>query len=108
MKTSKTFVILFILAVFSYSCILEPNHSVRIQNNYSETVTGIRIGTTQYGDVRSGSITEYLPVDEGNSEVSGYTQSGYPVYGTVTINGYGTHNWTLTILQNGSFEIEQD
>ncbi len=108
MKSIKLVLVFFIAAgFFLTSCELEPDHSIRVKNDYGETINSVTIGSVEYGTVPSGEKTEYKPVEEGTHDLSGNTDTG-TLSGTVSVEGNGEHNWTLTITTEGNVEIEED
>lgn len=108
MKSVKSLVFILITGILLISCSLEPDHSIRIKNEYFETINNVMIGVVSYGTIASGITSEYKPVDEGSHTLSGTTTSGQPLTGSVTISGKGKHKWTMTILPSGTVEIKED
>jgi len=108
MKTLKTIFIVLLIAVFSESCFLQPDHSVRVRNEYHEAIIDLYIGGEFYGTVASGVTTDYKPFEEGTCGVYGTTYSGSQLTGTVTIKGKGKHDWTVTITASGEAKIKED
>jgi hypothetical protein len=78
-----------------------------VKNDYSETINNVTIGSVEYGSVESGSMTDYKPVDEGTHDLTVSTATG-SLSGTVSVEGNGEHNWTLTIKSDGNVKIEED
>ncbi|MDZ7739447.1 MAG: hypothetical protein U5K32_10380 [Bacteroidales bacterium] len=105
MKYLRLFFGVLALMLVMSSCEKEADHSIRIKNEVTETITGITIGSVSYGDVPSGSTTEYKPVEEGEHTLSG---GGGSLEGTVTVTGKGTHRWTLVIPSSGEVEVIED
>ncbi|PKP37996.1 MAG: hypothetical protein CVT98_05490 [Bacteroidetes bacterium HGW-Bacteroidetes-15] len=108
MKTLKIFIALAVISLSISGCSFDPDHSIRIKNEYSELVLDVKIGSVSYGDVNSGETTSYKPVDEGTHNLAGTTASSGELIGSVSISGKGTHKWTLTITSSGGVEIEED
>lgn len=108
MKTVKYLFLILSLGLFINGCSLEPNHSIRIRNEYPETVKNLKVGAVSYSDVTSQSVTEYNPVNEGSHSLSGYTNSGQTLTGNVTVTGKGKHKWTIRILSAGTLEVKED
>ena len=93
---------------FFTSCAKEPSHSIRVNNQYIETINELKINSTDYGTVLSGSISDYKPINEGNFTMSGKMPSGATLTGSGTVTGKGTHLWTITISNAGLFTILED
>jgi hypothetical protein len=87
---------------------MDTDHSIRIKNEYAETINNLKVGPANYGNVNSGSLTGYVHVTEGANVLSGSTPSGASISGTVTVSGKGTHKWTLTIQSTGTVIIKED
>jgi hypothetical protein len=96
------------ITILAASCTPNPDHSIRVKNSFHEALTYIKINGTNYGRIERGSVTEYLPVEEGNFSISGSTSSGNSLSGSGTVSGPGSHKWTLTINGSGSASIEED
>jgi len=108
MKTFKILLLIILTGFFLNSCELEPDHSIRVKNDFSETINNVKIGSVEYGSVSYGSMTGYMPVEEGSHTLSGNSESGGTLSGSVSVEGNGEHNWTLTITSDGKVEIEED
>jgi hypothetical protein len=108
MKTLRAIFFVLFIAVLSEGCILQPDHSVRIRNEYHESLLDLYIRGVVYGTVASGETTDYKPFDEGTCGVSATTYSGLQLTGTVTIKGNGKHKWTVTITATGDAPIKED
>jgi hypothetical protein len=108
MKTLKTIFFILFIAVLSEGCFLQPDHSVRVRNEYHEALIDLYIRGVVYGTVASGETTDYKPFEEGTCGVSATTYSGSQLSGTVTIHGNGKHKWTVTITTSGEAKIEED
>ncbi len=108
MKNLKRLVLPLGLGIFLMSCLKEPDHSIRIKNNYSKAVNSVRIGSVSYGTISANSQSNYKPVDEGNYSLSGSTTSGERLTGSVGVSGKGKHDWTLTITSSGGIELKED
>ena len=108
MKTLKNLFVLFALIFALSSCVLEPDHSIRIENKFSETINNTKIGSVSYGTIASGETTGYKPVEEGTHTLSGSTESGGTLTGSVSISGKGKHDWTMTVESNGTLSIQED
>ena len=108
MKPIKPIILILMAVVLLAGCSLEPNHSIRVKNQYAEAINNVMIGSVSYGTVGSGSTTNYKPVDEGTHNISGTTISGNPLTGSLSVSGKGTHKWTMTITSSGVVEIKED
>ena len=108
MKTLRIFIALLAIGFTVSSCSLDPDFSIRVKNEFAETVSNVMIGSVSFGDVSTSATTAYKPVDEGTHDLTGTTASSGNLTGTVSITGKGTHKWTLTILASGSVKIEED
>lgn len=108
MKTLKIIIALVAISLSFSGCSLEPDHSIRIKNEFSLSILNVEIGSVSYGTVDSGETTSYKPVDEGTHNLAGTTSAGGELVGSVSISGKGTHKWTLTITAAGGVEIDED
>lgn len=98
-----------LIFVFLFTgCLLDPDHSIRVKNDYNESINTLHIGSLDFGTVASGITTEYKPIDEGTFTISGSTLSGQQLSGSVSISGKGKHKWTMTITGAGILEIRED
>ena len=92
-----TFIIL--IAVLLNGCFLwNPNlHQVRISSTVSDgTLTNVKISGVSYGDIEPDAVTEYkeAPI---NTELAITYGADNTEISKITLHGYGTHLWTLTI-----------
>jgi len=108
MKTFRTIFFVMLIAVFNEGCILQPDHSLRVRNEHDYALIDLYVGAAFYGLVDSGVTTDYIPVDDGTYGFYCTTYHAGPLSGTVTIEGRGKHNWTLTIGGPGGAKIEED
>ena len=108
MKTINLILVILFTGILLSGCDLDPNHSVRINNQYPEDIYNMQIGEVSYGHVVSGDLTGYKPMEEGTHALSGTTASSMTITGTVSISGKGTHKWTMKITSSGGFEIRED
>lgn len=90
------------------SCSKTPNHSIRIENSYAAAMSDVKINSTSYGQIASGSKTGYKPVNEGTFSVSGSTVNGQALTGSGSVSGNGTHKWTMTITSTGTVTLKND
>ncbi len=106
----KFAVVVLVLGILLNACSksTDPDHSIRIKNEYAETINNLKVGPANYGNVISGSLTGYIHVNEGANIVSGSTSLGVVISGTVSVSGKGTHRWTLTIQSTGNVVINED
>jgi hypothetical protein len=104
----KKLMVVSVLAFFLWGCTEDPDHSIRIKNQYSEAMSEVKVNSVSYGQVETGATTGYKPVDEGNFTLSGATVSGLPLTGSGTVTGKGTHKWTLTITSAGGVTMVED
>ena len=108
MRLLKILLLTFLAAFMLNGCELEPDHSIRIKNDFAETINNVKIGSVEYNSVNSGALTDYKPVSEGSHTLSGTSESGGTLSGSVSVTGNGEHNWTLTVKSDGNVEIEED
>lgn len=108
MKKLRVVIAMLAIGFTLTSCSLDPSFSIRVKNEFAETVNNVMVGSVNFGDVNSGSTTVYKPVDEGTHDLSGTTANSGDLTGSVSISGKGTHKWTLTITSSGGVEIEED
>ena len=110
MKKQWRLLVIFLMgfALFGCSILSEPNFSIRITNNYSETVNNVMVGTVSFGSISPSTTTSYRSIEAGDHTLSGTTPSGGNLSGTVTLSGNGTHKWTMTITSSGSLSLSLD
>jgi len=91
-----------------------PAHYVRVTNNYQYDVCGVTISQILfYGDVNTGTTTEYkkLP-EEGGHDVVGTSclnnLSSFSLNGIITVKGKGEHHYTLTFTSTGDLAFKED
>jgi hypothetical protein len=108
MKTFKSFVLILLIGFIFNSCEIDPNHSIRIKNEYPATINNLKIGSVSYGSVANGATTEYKPVEDGSHSISGSINSSKTITGTVSVKGTGTHKWTVKITTSGGAVINED
>jgi hypothetical protein len=101
---ARVFIVVILVTLLT-SCLKKPNHSIRIQNFYSQAWSDIKINSTSYGRVEIGGVTGYKPVEEGNFIVTGTTENGNPLLGKGYITGKGDFDWTLTINEEGKLSF---
>ena len=92
-----------LIAVFLNGCFLwNPNvHQVRISSTVSDgTLTNVKIADVSFGDIETDGITEYQEVPRDTELTITYGADDTQI-SAITLNGYGTHSWTLTI--DGTF-----
>ena len=108
MKTIKWIAFTLFLGFFLNGCELDPDHTIRVKNEYFTGINNLKIGSTSYGTVSAGTTSGYKSVDEGSHAVTGTTALGQSLTGTVSISGNGTHKWTMKITSSGNLEISED
>jgi len=101
-------ILLLTLSFFIIGCTKEPAHSIRIRNGYQESMGDVRINSKSYGQVNTGSTTAYKPVEEGDFTLSGSFVTGKQLSGSGSVQGQGTHKWTLTITSAGGVAFAED
>jgi hypothetical protein len=108
MKTFKLLVSILLVGFFLSSCLKDPEHSIRVKNEYKERLLNLSVGSVNYGGVNPGATSGYKPVDEGSHTLSGTTTSSQTLTGTASVTGKGSHKWTMKILSSGGLEIKED
>lgn len=108
MKKLISIIAILLAVVLFYGCKKDPDHYLRINNQYPESIDNVVVGTAGFGSVKTGTLTVYKHINEGVSSLSGTTSSGATVSGIVSISGDGTHRWTMTILPTGAVTIAED
>ena len=108
MKKLISIIAILLAGILFYGCKKDPDHYIRINNQYPESIDNVIVGTAAFGSVKSGTITVYKHINDGVSSLSGTTTSGTTVSGIVSISGDGTHRWTLTIFSTGGVTIAED
>lgn len=89
------------LGLMSCNILMPPDHSVRVTNQYSKALS-IRIGSVNFGQVAPNATTDYKGIDEGTHTIGG------DVSGVFTVDGYGSHKWTVTITASGGASAKED
>jgi len=84
------------------------DHSIRMRNNFIESINDVKIGAVEFGTVSSGALTSYKALAEGSHAMSGTTPGGAKLTGTVSVSGTGVHKWTVTIANTGEASMAQD
>ncbi len=107
MRKIKTLGLALLLSLVFFGCTPDSNHLIRVRNQLSESIT-LRIGSVNYGSVNSGSTTDYKSVGEGSHTISGNSESGNQLSGSLSVSGEGTHKWTFTILSDGGSNFVED
>jgi hypothetical protein len=108
MKTIKALAFILLIAFLFACCSKDPNHSVRIKNDYFASFYDVKIGSVGYGTVANGATTDYQGVEEGSHNISGTSSLGQSLTGTISISGKGKHKWTMTITSSGQAQISED
>lgn len=111
----KSKILIFIIATLTAGLMLmgcsksnDPDHYIRVKNEFAETIMNLQVGSANYANVNPGTLTGYIHVYEGVNPISGNTGSGVTLSGSVSVSGKGTHRWTLTILSSGGANIVED
>ena len=86
----------------------KEKHSIRFENNYAEKINNVYAGSTYLGDVGSGEVSPYKPIEAGAFEVSGVSATGKILKANGSVSGKGKHNWTLTLSSAGELTIAKD
>ncbi len=97
-----------LIATLLMSCGLEPNHSMRVKNTFTETFADVTLNSTSYGRIEVGATTDYKHIEKGNFKISGSTESGRPFTGSGKVTGGGKHKWTMTITSSGDVSFHED
>lgn len=108
MKKIISIVAILVAAIVFSACKKDPDHYIRINNQYPETIDNVIVGTAAFGSIQSGTLTVYKHINEGTSTLSGTSTSGAKLSGVVSISGNGTHRWTLGITSSGAVTIAED
>lgn len=108
MKALKWIAIVLSIGFFLNGCELDPDHTIRVKNEYFVGINNLKIGSVSYGTVSSGTTSSYKSVDEGSHSVTGTTTLGQELTGTVSVSGNGAHKWTMRITSSGGLEISED
>lgn len=107
-KITQSLFALIVSSTLFLSCSKDPDHSIRIKNSFPVSMSEVKINSTSYGRVATGSTSGYKPVDEGSFTISGSTETGLPLSGSGSVKGKGTHKWTVLISSAGSISISED
>lgn len=99
--------ILFLVSTLFFSC-LKENHSIRLTNNFSQTIDNVMIGDNFYGSISAGTSSVYKSINTGNFTVSGTSASGGKLYGGGSVTGRGTHKWSVVLGSNGLLSVSED
>lgn len=104
----KIAVSLIITTVFFIFGCIKTEHSVRVRNYYSEDISNISIGPASFGSIKSGNTSSSKVINEGSNSISGSTSNGQIITGSISVDGAGKHDWTVTISSSGGSSIKED
>jgi len=95
-------IIMAALAMSAGCCLWNPNvHTVRVILDVEGiTLSNVKIGPASYGTVEHNIPTEYKELERKTPHKISYGSANEKI-GEVTLEGLGTHLWTLTILRDG-------
>jgi len=105
MKILKNTILLCAILALS-SC--KEKHSIRLTNNYIETVSNMYAGNAFIGTVDPGSTSGYKSIDAGNFQITANLSSGSSLSGAGSVTGKGTHRWTLVLSEAGTLSVRND
>ena len=109
MRIVKSILVILAVGLFFFSCVPDPDHSMRVKNEYEETLLDLKIGDVGYGDISPEELTDYKPIEEGRNDVIATTEeSEVEIKGWVDVSGSGSHKWTLTIYSPTELGVEED
>ncbi|MBT3209710.1 MAG: hypothetical protein HN704_18195 [Bacteroidetes bacterium] len=108
MKKSLVFLVILLVSVAT-SCSKEevdpPDHSVRIENNCPYDLSSFYVGGNSFGYIITGETTTFQNITEGTHSVAGTIVGGASIFGSISVEGDGTHEWTIRIDFYGNFDI---
>ncbi len=108
MRTKIAFFSLVFLMIVFASC-KKPNHYVRVTSDYADTVLTFTVGPDNYGTIGPGETTPYQHMPEGTWNIYGVdADTRATASGTVSVEGHGTHYWTVVISNTGNFSLLPD
>ncbi len=99
MKFLKIIFSAILLSTLLWSCKEEPNHYAQIANLTNDNIY-IYLDTVPY-KIKSMERTDFISIKEGFHEITGYCTTSF------TIEGEGTHYWTVEIKENSAELILQ-
>jgi hypothetical protein len=102
----KNNLILLITILLFASC-EKPDHKIRVKNDFSEEIKSLAVGDVIFDNIKSGTTTEYKPINKGSFSIDGRTATGI-VTGDGKIRGNGKHNWTLNFDVTGKAILKED
>lgn len=74
---------------------------MRVRNNYANPLT-VKVGPTEFGQVKSVSTTEYKKVPDGKQEITG------DIGGSITFAKRSKGKYTVNINTNGIVTLIED
>ena len=102
LKTSLSSVLILSACLFLTSCSKDPDHSIRIVNNYGQRIDGVQIGGASFGGIDARATSDYMPISDG-SHLLRFTLGSFQVTSDpIDIQGNGTHKWTISIQSDYS------
>ncbi len=104
---------LVFLSVLLAGCFLwNPNiHSIRIFSAVSDGILeNLKIGEVSYGDVDIDAVTSYQEIAQKSEQIVTLGADNSEI-SRLTLRGFGTHMWTLTIagtVSQMTFTLTED
>ena len=88
--------------------IVPPDHSVRIENNCPYDLSSFNVGSHSFGYINTLETTTFQDIEEGTHSITGTIVGGVSIFGSITVEGDGKHEWTITIDFYGNFNISEN
>lgn len=116
MKKNKSFLLIaFLAGIMLTGCLSDPDFSVRVENNFVLDFVEFEVGTQKFGEIPSGEITDYLPIDEGKHTVKGSfiededSELSEMELGSFSVEARtGSHKYTIEVTSEGNLELNKD
>ncbi|MBT3210145.1 MAG: hypothetical protein HN704_07300 [Bacteroidetes bacterium] len=111
MRKPIVYLVILLIALVT-SCSKEevdpPDHKVRIENNCPFEISSFYVGSNSFGYIIFGETTTFQDIEEATHSIVGTLVGGASIFGSISVEGDGTHEWTIRIDFYGNFDITKD
>jgi hypothetical protein len=106
-KIHKNFLVIVLISFALSSCKKNPDHSVRVHNELSETLFHIKLGAVDFRNLATNHVSDFIPVREGDHVLTGKIFAGVLTSEAIKIKGEGTQRWTLTVVSRSQVSLQK-
>jgi len=96
------------LIFLSCGLLFPPDHELSVDNLFPDPVNNIKVGDVDFGNLATGESSDYKKIDDGDHKVTGSTKYGDKLDQSITLSGWGSNSWTLTIQEGGQLDLNKD